>query len=119
MDTFDLVLTVFGAVVLLVAVVMRFRYRGRVVELETEESLGTFAEIDLERVSARDGRLHYVALRYEEPGNRIGQVLRVEVLVAPADARRLADMLDVAAAPGKTLVQARVAARRGAKVAAR
>lgn len=89
--------------------VMRLRHRGRVVEVRRVRTLGSYGGIDVELMSSPGGR-RYLALHYEVKG-RDG-VREVQVLLNSANTRRLADCLEVALAPGRTVAHARLAAHR-------
>lgn len=89
--------------------VLRLANRGRVVDARMVKSVGSLAGIDVSVASSVGGR-RYVALRYEVTTD--DKVREVELLLSSANARRLAELLEIAVSPGKTLLQARVAARR-------
>ena len=105
----DLIIGAAVAVGLGVAFALRWRYRGRVVDVTHLKAFGSFDGISAYLVRSPRGR-RYVALEY---------VVEVEdreyekqVLLSMKQAAALASHLRVAASPHASLVQARVAVRR-------
>jgi hypothetical protein len=98
-----------GLSFLVVFGVLRLRNRGRVVDARTVRTLGTYGEFEVSLISSPGGR-RYVGIGYEVVDDDTTR--EIQVLLTSASARRLAEMLEVAVAPGRTLLQARVAARR-------
>ena len=111
METLEWLELIFIVTFLVVWGVLRLLKRGRVVDGRTVRSVGAFGDIEVTLVSSAGGR-RYVALNYELQDD--DKVRDIQVLLTSANAKRLAEMLEVAVAPGKTLLQARVAARRKA-----
>ena len=115
-DTLNVAITALIIAAFVGVLAMRFAYRRRVVEVEREKPMGSYGEVEVELASSRGGR-RFVVLGYEVTDTRTHAVREIEVLLGSAGARQLAEMLEVAAAPGRTLAEARAAARRGQRVA--
>ena len=109
MDDLEWLEVAFFVVFLVVWGVLRLKNRGRVVDARTVRSLGTHGEFEVSLISSPGGR-RYVGVSYEVVDD--DRTREIQVLLTSANARRLAEMLEVAVTPGRTLLQARVAARR-------
>ena len=109
MDDLEWLELAFGVAFLVVWGALRLRNGRRVVDARTVRTLGTYGEFEVSLISSPGGR-RYVGIGYEVVDDDTTR--EIQVLLTSANARRLAEMLEVAVAPGRTLLQARVAARR-------
>ena len=112
MDDLEWIEVAFFVTFLAIWGVRRLMNRGRVIDARTVRTLGSYGGFEVALMSTVGGR-RYVALNYEMP-NDDDSVRDLQILLTSANARRLAEMLEIAASPGRTLMQARVAARRKA-----
>jgi hypothetical protein len=108
-DWGEAAITVMVVIGMIAVGLMRMLHRDRVVDVRTVRKLGSYGGIDVELVSSSGAR-RYVALHYEVK-TRNG-VREIQVLLNSANTRRLAEFLEVAVAPGRTVAHARLAAHR-------
>ena len=108
-DWGEAIAVVLAVLVMIIAGLMRMLHRDRVVDVRSVKALGSYGGIDVELVSSSGGR-RYVALHYEVQAKN--DVREIQVLLSSANTRRLAEFLEVAVAPGRTVAHARLAAHR-------